>query len=272
MKNKFFKIMKEQLSVSLGFGTEKEKIDAELITYRRKDIDEINYQIKKTTAVLNELNSEIYYFEKILKSNKKIYDLCQSILEQAEEEILKPTSEIKVPLYNSDNTILAFSNIATLREIIKYKKIPNSIFYIQQLENKINLIIYDFLSNVINNKGYYNVNDKKIDFREIYNQYLQILSFMNIGALLDSQGNSIIINGEGKELILKLKEFCSNNIYTLNPILQKLYFSKKELEEQNKKNEYSLETIENAKKLILASKEYIQAKGRHDFIEAAKKK
>lgn len=267
-----FRLIKDLLTTSLGLGTKKERIDVKLEQFHKQEVNELNYSIAKRNVVIQSLKSKIHYFENIFKMNKRIVDLCNAILDQAKEEITKADSQIYFNIYNEDNSILATGNVAVLKETLRLKKIQNPAFYIKQIENSIDTMVYKLIEKVICNKGYIIINNVRIDLRDIYNNYLKLEQLMNLGTIVDIQNKIININKSGLNLILDLREICLKNVHSTDLVLHKLRLSEEMLNNQSLQEKYLLEEIENAKRLIVATEEYMEAKASDDYLEKTGRK
>lgn len=265
-----FKLIKDSISESLGLGTEKDRIEARLSNYRVNDVNRVQHEIALRNEVLGKIKMKIRDYERIKESNEKILKLCESIFNQAEQEVLKEGSEVQVTLYTKNNEVYLTANIAILREVIvRYNNLEEAMFYKKQLEQKVEPTIYVFIEMAIANKGMYN---GTVDARGLYSDYTTVKHLIALDGLIDLNGKPLKPRGQGVSLLMILKKICEKNLGEVRLLLQKLYREEKNLNNQNLKGEYLLQTIENAKQVVRTSEEYAIAKASHDYIESIGRK
>ena len=266
-----FRLIKDRLSQIFGFGTQKERIDAQLEKYKFKEINYINLEIAERNQLITLLSGKIDYYKRILDNNVNILNLYNTILEKSELEVLKDNSDINIVLYNPDNSYCVKGNISILKKILMHKDFKNNFdFYIKQLESQVELTVNYFIDNLVQNKGFYIINGVNIDEREIYNLYNELKQLVILKGLMNN-GEPFDKIKDGISFLNIVKKICEENISNVNFVLQKLYICKKQLDNQNLSGKFVLETIENAKRLITVSEEYNIAQASHEYLEQINK-
>lgn len=264
-----FRLIKDCISKSFGLGTEKEYFDKNLKQYKIHEVNALKYLVAERNEAITLLQGQIYSLENYLNDNKEILDLCLSIFEVSENEILKSNSEVDITLYDENLNVFMLGNVFTLRKIVTLPSISNANFYIKQLEALIGPCVLDFIVNLIHNNGYYVEKNVFLDERTIYIKYLQIKQLVSLKKILCLEDNAV--NLDGIELLLFLKKNCQLNVLHIESLLQQLYFVKDKLDEANSQCAYLLNLIDCAKQLIRTSKNYVQAQNNHEYLEQINK-
>ncbi len=272
-KGKLSTRIKDNIALTFGFGTKKERMDEQVNNYEKDKINSLNHIMAERNLLISKVNAQIFAIDKILKPLEEYLNLYKKIEDLIEEEITKPSSLIPFALYKPDNSLIATGNYTTLTKVISIRENnAYAVFLVSELEKSKEQKKSNLINAFIQGHGKIYIKNQLLDNSEIYLSFKKMQQLLSSGSICNLNG--IPINYQIftfndatnlKNLLIDTKNDLSIKKNLLETTLTNLNNAKEA-------NESTLNIIEATKKIITTSPEYVDASLSDTYLKEYKKR
>ncbi len=260
-----------------GFPLKQESYDHKINNYRVSDKINVEHSIADRNVAISFVSEQIRQIKVIIDDNQFFVDSYNLIKNAAIDKVREGDCPLQETIYKIDGLPFITANLKTINDyfcVVKsnckdYMELQN---YNLQMSKALETIWQRYANNVINNKGEFRFGTFFDTEYSIYTAYMQIKNSLSFGKLKDCNRKTISLSSNNLELVIqasKLAEECNNILYVL---LQDLNSELSILNDNQASDEYVLQVIDNTKKMMSSTMEYLKAKKNKEFIETHFKK
>ncbi len=266
-------IFEDKIRKSLGLGTKKESLDNKIQNYELAKENEIKYIMAQKQQIISKILERIRQIELIVEDNQFFINAYELIKNKAIEKIKQRDSIIENNWINKNGKEMFRANYKEMNDYLnsllkKRIDINDITFFNKELADFLNEAWILYANAIILGKGTLKVDGKEIDdCYEIYVTYVNSLNAIKAGKLKNPSGKAVSLSETKIELIVKAKNFSENVNNSLSLLLSQLEYNLSMLKSDQENNEYTLKTINETRKLMESSEEYVKAKASHDYLE-----
>lgn len=270
------RVFKDKLRQTFGFPTKKESLDNDIKNYRLKEKNNLENSIATKNLALSYLNEQKRQLELIIKNNELFINSFDNIKKEALEKTENGENPLENTLYNLNGQPIIKANYKSLNDYFNSQQrylTPETLkHYNTELANILKRLWISYAEYIISNKGSFNYKNIQVDNYKIYTIYEKMLISMNYGNLRNTKGKSVKLNGTNMMLVLDIYNYCLKVNQYLGRIYSLLEVQINKLKFSQETDEYYLKIIEETKKLMETTPEYLNAKLSDDYLKEFGKK
>lgn len=269
-------IFEDKLRRCLGFDTEKESLDHKIEIYQEQQVNALNYSMAKRNIDISYFEEQLRQIEKVINDNQFFIDVYKTIKRLAQEKIKLGDSLIVADIKDKKGNLLARGNLATLEAYQNslLKTVPFDILkeYIEELGRVKENMWYVYANIIISGKGLFMLGGTTTDdCYDIYTQYSLAVLKMQAGNLWNESREPVQMQGKGMVLVSALYDYAMRVNGFLIGVREQIKISLDKLNSAQNLDKYSLNVIENTKKVLKSSPEYFRANASHELLEKLEK-